>query len=234
MIQPGIDHVIVSCEDIMMEIGSKLPVADWISPQLHLLSGHFSDIVIAITMPTSFQSLCKKLVSQEIRSTASPTKDYLIGHIINYLTAVTRALAFLKNLPCEVNLVFPEKLNTTKNYDILGPFIDYINLRSQGVPLSCDSLIINRLNQTNEIEAAKYVLFGFTRQVIAECKFKSVSSWWSTEVQRETEYVFEDFSIGGNQFIKRFGEIVDILTSAVLSDLGVATSIEDTTKAYFG
>ena len=78
MIQPGIDHVIVSCEDIMMEIGSKIPDADWISPQLLLLSGHFSDISIAITMPPSFQSLCKKIVSQEIRSTASPTKDYLI------------------------------------------------------------------------------------------------------------------------------------------------------------
>ena len=143
-------------------------------------------------------------------------------------------MAFLKNLPYEVNLVFPEKLNTTKNYDILGPFIDYINLRSQGVPLSCGSFIINRLNQTNEIEAAKHVLFGFTRQVIAECKFMSVSSWWSIEVQRETEYVFEDFALGGSQFIKRFGEIVDILTSAVLDDLRVATCIEDTTKAYLG
>lgn len=234
MIQPGIDHVIVSCEDIMLEIGSNYPAIDWITPQLSLLSGHFSRIAIAITMPLSFQSLCKKIISQELRSTASPTRDYLTEKLVNYLNGVTRSLVFLKSSPYEVNLVFPEKLSTSGNYDILRPFINYINLQSQGDPLACGSIISDRLNQTNELEASKYLLFGFTRQVIAECKFMSVSSWWSTEVQRETEYVFEDFAIGGSQFIKRFGEIVDMLTSAVLDDSRVVSCIADTTKAYLG
>ena len=133
----------------------------------------------------------------------------------------------LKCMGAEIVLIHPSKIDNSNKTDIINPFINYLLPMSESDYFLQKYNKYNRLNETNNREVAKDLLYGFTRQSIAECRYHELTDWWSLFVQQETEYVFEDFTIGGSLFIQRFSEIINMLISAVLDDEGIKSSALD-------
>ena len=230
-------HVIVSSEDILLEIGN-LSLLD--SPIRESFLGDiesaFDRIVFAITLPPSFDIIARRIIYQQLRSHASCYYDFLRNYLQNYLLSIRDTLKQLQNSSFSLQLIRPQICSNTGTQDILVPFLRSV------VPfcLEEDSIekpvtLFVRENKTFKEDFAKDVLFGFARQAIVDSQENVDSlSWWSIETQRSTELVFEDFLLMGDNFKKRFEDVVNLLVDKIIIDPMVTDLIVELDSTYLG
>jgi hypothetical protein len=223
LLSPDISKVVISSEEILRQIASSDSSKEQFKRMISTIYTKFDEFVFVLTLPLTARSLLKKLIIQELRSHVGGSKYYLVSRLEAYLTSILASFNFIQEIGIQPLMIQPFEDPHTQETDILVPFFLetlHLDVRTEEFFTPPDNT--QRENITDKLSFAKDILYAFVRQTIVECKY-SPDEWWSTMVQKEAEFVFEDIQVLGDNFKSRLSSIVELLINSVLNEQQIVT-----------
>jgi hypothetical protein len=223
LLSPEISKVIVSSEEILPQIASSDSSKEQFKIMTSTIHTKFDEFYFVLTLPRTASSLLKRIIIQELRSHVGCSKYYLVNRLETYIKKILASFNFIQEIGIQPLMIKPLEDPLTQEIDILVPFfLETLNLDIRTEEFFTPPDRTQRENTTDNLSFAKDILYAFVRQTTVECKY-SPDQWWSTKVQKESAFVFQDFKLLGDKFKSRFNGILELLITSVLNDQRIIT-----------